>query len=39
MMRSLGEMTVKNLKGITMVDTAAWKGDEPLAAQIIQLLK
>ena len=39
MMRALGEMTVKNLKGCTMVDTAAWKGDEPLAAEIIKWLK
>lgn len=32
-------MTAKNLKGSTMVDTAAWRGDEPLAAEIIKHLK
>ena len=38
MMRGIGEMTVKALKGITMVDTAAWRGDEPVAAEIIKRL-
>ena len=39
MMGKIGEMTQKNLKGCTMVDTATWKGDEQLAAEMIKWLR
>ena len=38
MMKSLGEMIPKHLKGATLVDSASWRGFEPLAAELRKVL-